>query len=201
MTASGYVSSGYVQSVNGATGVVTGLATAASVTAEAAARAAADGALLAKPTIPATLNPDFTTASTALADLTGMAATLVPGVVEIEWNTIWQGSVGGGAAVGLGPNVQLVAGGGLVLSGTLRYRVDIQTSASTRNRYYKTGFSQPQAPGSGAQTANNDYELSIFGRFTVTTGGTLTPQVAVAAGLGAGTLKIMTGSYVKAQVF
>lgn len=157
-------------------------------------------ALLTSPPV-TTLGADLTTASTALGDVTGLGITLGIGTYEVEWNMIWQGSVGGGAAVGLGPNMQLVAAGGLATSGTLRYRFDIQTSASTRSRYYKTAFSAAQAPGSGAQTATNDYELAIFARITTTTGGTLTPQYAVAAALGAGTLTIKAGSYAKVQLF
>lgn len=148
-----------------------------------------------------TLGSDLTTTSTGLGDITGMGVSLGIGTYEVEWNFVWQGSVGGGTTVGLGPNVQLVAGGGLTTTGVLRYRFEIQTSASTRNRYYKTAFSVAQAPGSGAQTANNDYELGIFIRVTTTAGGTLTPQYAVAAGLGAGTLTIKSGGYVKVQAF
>ena len=152
-------------------------------------------------TVPATLGSDLSTTSTSLGDVTGMGVTLGVGTYEIEWVMVWQGSVGGGSTVGVGPNIQLVSAGGLTTSGTLRYRFEIQTSASTRSRYFKTAFSVAQAPGSGAQAANNDYEVSIFARITTTVGGTLTPQYAVAAGLGAGTLKIMTGSYVKVQAF
>ncbi len=174
-------------------------ALASDLATETARAVAAEGTKTAKPTV-TTLGSDLPgVTSTSLGDMTGLGVTLGVGTFEVEWSTIWQGSVGGGGSAGLGPNIQLVAGGGLATSGVLRYRLEIQTSASTRNRYFKTAFSSAQAPGTGAQTANNDYELSIYIRLTTTVGGTLMPQYAVAVGLGAGTLLIKSGSQVKVQ--
>lgn len=154
------------------------------------------GAAVWAPVYSAPLPSPFPTASTTLADVTGLALTIpAAGTWEFDFVAPWSGSQGGGTGTSTNPRWQLNG----PPSSHLSYTIEISTSNSTTYSYYRTTMTTPAVPTTGAQTPDSVYPTRIRGRIVATGPGTLQPQVALAAGSWTGTVSVAAGAYGRLQ--